>query len=174
MKMSSLNQVIISGIMLSLLFVLTPQAFAEKNYDKGYDKEDWEEKVNKMHHELGLSDDQREALKSHKEEHREDMKALREQLSVKREALREEMQKDDFDAGRVRMINDEIKRLTNEMADHRLEGILEVREILTPEQYSRFQEMKESRKDDWKERREDRGGKLREHFRDRFEDHERE
>ena len=36
------------------------------------------------------------------------------------------------------------------MADHRLEGILEVRKILTPEQFQKFNEIKEK---DWGEKK---------------------
>jgi Spy/CpxP family protein refolding chaperone len=42
---------------------------------------------------------------------------------------------------RINRLHSETKKLHAEMADHRLEGILEVREILTPEQFSEFMEL---------------------------------
>ena len=49
-------------------------------------------------------------------------------------------QKDAIDEGKVRSIHDQIKLIKSQMEDHRLEGILEIRQILTAEQYKKFQE----------------------------------
>jgi Spy/CpxP family protein refolding chaperone len=156
---------IVSAVLFGLQLAGSPSVFAEKDFGKGFDKEGWEEEVNKMQDELGLSQQQRDALKSHKVRHRQGMSGLREELKQKQQELREEMQKSDFDAGRVRMINDEIKRLHNEMSDERIEGVVEVRKILTPEQFSRFQRLKESRRDEFRKKHGDHGGGF---FRERI------
>jgi Spy/CpxP family protein refolding chaperone len=100
-----------------------------------------EERMARMDKELGLTAEQRKKLKEHRQSHRGEAKKFFEEIRTKREALREELEKPDFDKDKVKALNEELKALQNRMADHRLEGILEVREILTPEQFKRFHEM---------------------------------
>ena len=40
--------------------------------------------------------------------------------------------------GKITQINNELKILSAQMLDRKLEGILEVRKILTPEQFKKF------------------------------------
>ncbi|HLF18718.1 MAG TPA: Spy/CpxP family protein refolding chaperone [Candidatus Omnitrophota bacterium] len=135
------------GLILSFFLVSSVNVYAEKDNGKmGEHKKDWEEKVNKMYDELGLTPEQRTALKQHKETHRGEMKALREQIQAKREELKNEIQKADFDEGKVRAISNEVNTLQGKMAEHRLNGMFEVRKILTPEQFTKFQELKEDHK----------------------------
>jgi Spy/CpxP family protein refolding chaperone len=107
--------------------------------------EDWEqkkeEKIKEMHAKLGLDADQQAKLEAHRKDHREEGRALRESLREKRAALRAELEKTSLDEPRVRALHEELKALDARAADHRLNGVLEVRKILTPEQFKKFQEM---------------------------------
>ena len=144
---------------LSFFLGTAVNAFAER--DAGHmrgDKQGWEDKVNKMYDKLDLNEEQKAKLKGHKEAHREEMKVLRDQIKAKREEIRKEMEKADFDVNKVRAINNELKSLENNMADQRLEGILEVRGILTPEQFSKFNELKEEHKGEWRDKLKERRG----------------
>lgn len=155
------------SIILGILFFPAFSAFAQDREGREFDKKGWEEKVNQMYDKLDLSEEQRQALKEHKQGHREEMKSLKSEIQAKREALQAEMQKGDFSADKVKAINDELKTLQNKMSDQRLEGILEVREILTPEQFSKFNELKESHHDQRKNDGDERQGPFKERLKDR-------
>ncbi|MCA9403921.1 MAG: periplasmic heavy metal sensor [Candidatus Omnitrophica bacterium] len=114
-----------------------------------------EEKIEQMHAELGLSQEQQEKLKAHRDAKMEKRQDFRENMRNKRRALREELQKPDFDRQRVKGLHEDIKKLMNESADQRLEDIMYVREILTPEQYKAFMEKKEEfkqRRGSWRDK----------------------
>jgi len=155
---------IILSLMFAVLFMPVLPVHAQDQEGRKFDKKDWEEKVNKMYDKLDLSEEQRQALKKNKEGHRDEMQSLREEIKAKRESLQAEMQKADFNADKVKSINEEIKALQNKMSDQRLEGVLEVREILTPEQFSKFNELKESHHENWKGE----GGERKEQFKERI------
>ncbi len=131
-----------------------------------------EERIQRMHSELGLSSEQQRKLKAHRESKMQRHRAYREKIRAQRQALRAELQKPDIDRQRVNALHNEIKHLMNQSADDRLEGILEVREILTPEQYRAFMKKKEEfkgRRGQWREKRfrGDRPERIREGFRNK-------
>ena len=100
-----------------------------------------ERKMDKIHQQLGLSPDQQKKLKEHRQAHRQEMRTLRESLRTKRESLRAELEKPDLNEGIVKSLSEELKTLQNRLADLRLDGILEVRKILSPEQFKKFGEL---------------------------------
>lgn len=108
-----------------------------------------EEKFKEMREKLGLTADQEAKLKAHKESHKAEARNLHEGMRAKRDALRQELEKPAVDESRVRALHNEIKALDAGLSDHRLKGILEVRKILTPEQFKKFHEMMPNR-GDWK------------------------
>ncbi len=96
--------------------------------------------------ELNFNEDQKKALKANKEKHRQDTKAVFEDMHAKMKLMREELQKDHLDMGKVNQIQADLKATQAKMMDQRLEHILEVRKILTPEQFKQFsQKMEEHR-----------------------------
>lgn len=105
-------------------------------------KEEMEEK-------LGLSDAQQQKLQEHRNSHRDQAKQRFASIKELRNGLQTELEKEEFDVGKIRSIHEQLKSIKNEMADHRLEGILEVREILTAEQFKKFHELKGDRKGKW-------------------------
>lgn len=112
--------------------------------DRGPGSKDWakkrKERFEKMKKDLGLSQKQEQELEAHKEKHRKEAQALREELRAKREAMKAELDKPSLDEARVTALNEELKVLQGKLADQRLRGILEVRKILTPEQFKKFHE----------------------------------
>ena len=62
-------------------------------------------------------------------------------MGEKREALRAELEKPKVDSGKAKSINEELKALHNKMAEQRLAGVLQVREILTAEQFKKLRVM---------------------------------
>jgi len=92
-----------------------------------------------MKKELGLTEEQMKKLETHKKGHRGQGKGYRQKMKALRDELKTTMESADADEVKIRSIHEKIKSLDNEMADHRLEGILQVRKILTPEQFKKFQ-----------------------------------
>ena len=91
---------------------------------------------------LDLSPEQEEQLQAHRNNHRGQGREFRESLRAKKEAIRNELQNEELNMEEIYKIHNELKGLLSNKADHRLEGILEVRKILTAEQFRKFCELK--------------------------------
>lgn len=103
-------------------------------------------KREQLYKELNLTAEQKNALKENKNKHREESKALFENMRAKKDLMREELSKDTVNMDKINQIQSEIKELQTKMSDQRLQGILEVRKILTPEQFKKFMASMEERK----------------------------
>jgi len=137
------HMAVLFGFIMSVFLILATNVFAheEEGFNKKGHHKEWQAKKAKMFEELGITEEQKQALKTHKESHRSEMKALREQIKEKRKAFRQSLEDPNVDEGTITAVNNEIKILTNSLADNRLNGVLEVRKILTPEQFQKFNKM---------------------------------
>jgi Spy/CpxP family protein refolding chaperone len=97
-----------------------------------------QEKFDKMIEKLGLSHEQVAQLKEHKQAKMESREKLYSALSEQKKALKDELEKPASDNARIKQIADSIKQIQSEMVDERIKGILEIKAILTPEQYNEF------------------------------------
>ncbi|HPS20495.1 MAG TPA: Spy/CpxP family protein refolding chaperone [Candidatus Omnitrophota bacterium] len=104
--------------------------------------------------ELGISEAQKKSLDENMKNNRTEMMSLGKAMHEKRELMKKEIQNEKLDMDKVVKINGEIKELQSKMADRQLSGILEVRKILTPEQFKKFSEKMEEGKKHFK------GGKM--------------
>ncbi len=93
---------------------------------------------------LDLSPEQEKQLNIHRKRHREQGKEIHTSIRAKREAMKEELQKQALDMEKINKIHSEMKSMHSKKADHRLEGILEVRKILTTEQFVKFMELRKN------------------------------
>lgn len=129
---------------LGLVFIASSAYVEGSNSDK-YNSEEWkakkEARFEKMQKELNLTPEQAQRLKELRNQHREKRKNGWKDIRAKRQKLQEELQKPKLNEARVRQIHNELKALKAQKADQRLERILEVRKILTPEQFSKFMEL---------------------------------
>ena len=105
-------------------------------------REKMKAKMLEVFKQLDLSPEQEEQLKAHRKNHRGQGKEFRENMKAKKEAIRNELQKEELNVENVYTIHKELKDLLIQKADHRLEGILEVRKILTAEQFRKFCELR--------------------------------
>lgn len=103
-------------------------------------KENMEGHFKEISKELNLTPEQEEELKNHKALRREEMKELRKRIDEAKEELGKELEKQEFDMDRINQLNSELKAAQSEKQDYSLNSILDVRKILTPEQYKRFRE----------------------------------
>lgn len=130
-------------LMLIIGISATTKVFAQdQDHWKGK-KERMEARVQEIFAQLNLTEEQKQLLDANKSKHgaaREDgFKHGRDNMK----AIGEELKKKDYDVAKIRAIHEESKKLRNEMADKRLEGILEVRKILTDEQFVKFTQLME-------------------------------
>ncbi|MBF0504317.1 MAG: Spy/CpxP family protein refolding chaperone [Candidatus Omnitrophica bacterium] len=93
-----------------------------------------------------LTDAQKKQLKENFKKQKEAMKAVFEQMKTNKEALNQELAKPDSDMNKISQIQTQIKTLQAQMVDDRLNSILEVKKILTSEQFAKFLEFKAKHK----------------------------
>ena len=136
--------------LLSFMFLLTVSGYANEEGGKGFHKkemkEKWGQKREEIHKKLGLTPEQESKLKANREEHHSEMEKLHEQIKAKKEELKQALDQPTVDEAKVRALHNEMKELKSQMEDGRFNGILEVRKILTPEQFEKFKKLKEEHK----------------------------
>ncbi len=140
-----LRQIIYSlgivGVML-----LTSNVYSQPPEDSFNRHEEMREKMKakmlEVFKQLDLSPEQEKQLQAHRKNHRGQAGEFREDMKAKKDALRDELQKEELNMEEIYKIHNELKSMLSQKADHRLEGILEVRKILTAEQFRKFCELR--------------------------------
>ncbi len=92
--------------------------------------------------ELDLTSKQQEQLEKQRKTSRVQRKKHRSLLQDKQEKLRDEMEKKGTDKRKIEKIAGELKTLWGEAIEQRTDTILKIKEILTPEQFEKFQQKK--------------------------------
>lgn len=91
----------------------------------------------RMVKELGLTPDQAQKIESLKVEHQKEMITLKSQMRLKRLDLRQEMEKDSPNPASLDKMVDESAAMRATMEKARLHHLLDVKKILTPEQWQK-------------------------------------
>jgi len=100
-----------------------------------------------MAKELNLTDDQRKQIESHRQEHMQEIKMVIEQIFQLRKSIGEQLQQSRVDLDKVKQLHGQMKELILKREDLMLSGILQIREVLTAEQFTLFnQKMGQMRK----------------------------
>ena len=108
-------------------------------------KHDWEGKRDAFFDELKITPEQRQKLKAHREANKEKMKAVRSELKAKHDELRNLLKEPTVDKAKLEAVRADIRNLTGKMVDQRIESMLMLKEILTPEQFTKMNEKMEKR-----------------------------
>ena len=128
------------------VMLLSTNAYSQPQGDRFNRSDEMREKMKarmlEAFKQLDLSPEQEEQLQAHRKNHRGQGREFRESLKAKKEAIRTELQKEELNMENIYKIHNELKGLLSNKADHRLEGILEVRKILTAEQFRKFCELR--------------------------------
>ena len=132
----SLGWLILSG---SLSRAVSPGA--ESGIEAPDHGQKMESRMKEVERQLGLSAKQQTKIEAHRKAKMEESKKIRQTMIQNKDALRAELEKSDLDMNKVQALHQVLKEARNKLADHRLNGILEVRKILTPEQFKKFQEL---------------------------------
>lgn len=130
-----------------------------RHRERKFSKEEMMDRMEqRMAEELGLSDEQRAALKANREAHRDEVKDLRDKIKAKHKELAQALKAADVSRESVQGIVAELKDLQGQTIEARINGIFEVKEILTPEQFAQFQEKAEGFMEKRRERRKENMG----------------
>lgn len=97
-------------------------------------------RLERLSQELDLTSDQEDRIRAIYEEAKTDTADEREELRAARQQLQELLASNASEA-ELRQQHGIIQDLREELGDRRFEGILDVREVLTPEQRDRFVEL---------------------------------
>ena len=156
---NSIRRTVIYSVAAAML-VAAPCVFAQpmRGYDgEGKGGEKRTARREKFAEELGLTPEQREAIKAQKEESKTKIKEVQEELRTSRKALHEELKKPETDRTAIDNIVYRMKEAQGELIDQRVNRFLAMKKILTPEQFHKMGEMKEAKKKEWGEKK-GRGG----------------
>lgn len=94
---------------------------------------------------LNLTAEQRSKLNTQRAAQRDAMKAIRQSIASKRRELRAEIDKETTDRARIDSIAAELKNLECRRIDQRIKGILQMKELLTPEQFKQLHALREGK-----------------------------
>jgi periplasmic protein CpxP/Spy len=143
---------------LPLLFgAAVPFALAQTNSTPGSDtqqvqpgerrerfKEMRKQRMEQMVQELGLTQEQQTKVSSIRESAKNDTTSQRQQLKTEMEAMRSLVAKS-VSADELRQQQTKIKALKAQMSDQRFETMLQIYEVLTPQQRTKFAETMQKR-----------------------------
>ncbi len=106
--------------------------------DSPPEKAHFERRIQEIYDQLNLTDDQKKQLEATKQGHRATMKSSRQAMKDDKEALQQELMKPQLDMPKINALHDQIKVVQSQMEDDKLRSILDVRAILTTEQFIKF------------------------------------
>ena len=104
--------------------------------------------------ELNLTSEQQEQLRGIRSQQREQLQALREQVRDSRQKMNE-MIGGTATEEEIRAQHNKIRQLHQQIEEIRFESLLEMREVLTPQQRSQFTQLMEQRRQNFRQRRGD-------------------
>jgi protein CpxP len=102
-------------------------------------------KSGKMFEQLNLTAEQKQELQASRQAQRAQREATMSSLKEKRKILQDALKSPMVTRAGAQAIADEIKALQAKQGDLRLDGIFAAKEILTPEQFAKFQQIKEEK-----------------------------
>lgn len=104
---------------------------------------------------LNLTEEQKAQLKAQREGFKGDRQELRQAIREKHMALKAVLGQQTIDRSKINAIKQELAQLNSQRIDAQVDKMVAVREILTPEQFQKFQEKKQS----WSEKKKSRWDK---------------
>ncbi len=142
---------VLAGLSTSIIYAASPVPLASRK--EGFMKK-IDAKQQEIYSNLGLTDEQKKLLEENKNKQIEQIKALFTQMRQKTALLRQELEKSELNMQAIYQTNNELKQLQAKMLDNRLERVLKVRKILTPEQFKKFEDKMNERMEHFKNKRE--------------------
>ncbi len=143
-------RLVMATLLMGVGLLASSLALAQQDGEQGnrWEKmrEKREAKIQEIFAQLDLTEEQKQLLEANKAKHQGSKKEQWQQSKANMEAVAAELKKPDYDVNHIRSLNEQSKQLRNAMADERLESILEVRSILTQEQFVKFTDLMDEHK----------------------------
>jgi Spy/CpxP family protein refolding chaperone len=153
------NKTLLLGIITLACIFTGGNTMAEENAQRYSGKEmgqrhkgDHERMSARMDSELNLSSEQKTRMQALREAFSPTEKAVREDLRSRQTALREMLDGNAPDRAAAETMAKEINALQNKLMANHIDHIFKVREILTPEQYKKLEELRKAHKESRKNR----------------------
>jgi len=161
-----MNRKMVWAALLGVALVSTP-AFAFEGWGEhghGQDGEGKfhqkrEEMMKKMTADLGLTEAQQKQIEDQHASMKQRQEEIFKGIETKRNELRAELDKPELDRARIDQLTNELSALSAQKVKTRVEGILEIRTILTPEQFKALHQKMEEKREAFKAKWKKRGGK---------------
>lgn len=133
-------KIVIAALIAGAFLTAGQGAYAfDKEGKNGPDQEKkHEEMFDKMTKDLNLTADQQAKLKANKEAQRAKMTQLREAMKANRAKFKEAVNKPGVTRASLEPVIAETKALESQMVDQRVDSILAIKAILTPEQFEKM------------------------------------
>lgn len=130
------NYIFVLVIMLMMTF--NAQAEPKDRLSRYKEKR---KRMTEVYERLNLSDDQKQALEQNREKHHGRLRSVKDEIDQTKFSLQEELTQDEVNVSKVEELKGRLKNLQGEATELRVEGMIEVREIMTQEQYEKFREI---------------------------------
>lgn len=144
--MKKTRQTIYWAFLLSAVLVLP--TLAEDSANGAKPAADNENRYEAAANRLNLSAEQKEKMKAMRQNHKQQMTELRQTLKEKRLKLKDELNNPGATRESIAPLANDVKNILAKMVDQRIEGILAVKEILTPDQFSQLQQARQQMRKD--------------------------
>lgn len=138
-------------------------AYAGEGWDGQKSEADMKKHFDKMAEDLKLTAEQKAALEKQRGETGPKMRAIREKQQASREQLRAELAKTTPDKAALAAIVEDLKNLTGEQMQMKIDKVLAMKKVLTPEQSAKMKSIMEEKKKELKGKHGDKGDKGNHH-----------
>ena len=137
---------ILAVVIVTVMALSTAVIYAEDMGDTTQDMTKREAHYKKMTEDLKLTPQQKTALDKDREEFAAKSKDLKEKIRAARASLKEELDKPKADVARVNSLTADIKNMVGQQIQNRVDKVMTMKQILTPEQFSKMKDSMKHRK----------------------------
>ncbi len=130
------------GVILLMVTLMVGSLMAEPQARKGHGHKG---KGKRMAAELGLSQEQQDQMKTLWEKHRAERKDTRGEVKELRQGIATELKKSKPSKSEIKSLADKIGAIHSANAVRMADHMLEIKKVLTPEQFSKMLDKKEQR-----------------------------
>ena len=105
-----------------------------------------EQRMGDLGKDMGLTSEQQEKIKALRSKQREKTKGIREKLQTKMKDLKEELERSEINKRSAYKTVAEISVLRKDLLEERVNSVIQMRKILTPEQFQKLQDKRASQR----------------------------
>lgn len=137
----NLKRVGLTGLMAALFII---QAQAGENPVAGNNPPNGEQRFEATANRLNLTTEQKEKMKTLRQNQRQEMKALLQSLKEARLKIKEQLDNPNATPEAIAPLAAEAKAILAKMVDKRIAGVFAIRALLTPEQFKQMSQIKQN------------------------------